>query len=596
MNAAEIIQGLGGPSTGGGCVCPVCGYDTLSVVDKEGKTLWHCSAGCGQEAVTGELTNRNLIRANGDKSAVVKVPPPWERPIEAAWPRVDENGVQLYDNVKFSDGLIPRFMPRRQKNGKTVWDLKGVRHVLYRLPELMQAVKDGLTIYICEGEKDTDNLLKAGAKHALRATTPGAAESWRDEYAEFFKGADCVVLQDNDVSGERFVNRVCNSLQGVAGQLRSMLLPDLLKKGDISDWLESGNSVGDLVLLTNSTAEWKPAQTTTADIKWANMTEAGRKIGDVEWLFPSMLPYGYLSCLAAVSKGMKSALALLLVDVATKGGKDNAWPGYPHMISGPTEPGYAIWCETEGRMGINYQRAREFGISTDRIILPLPGDEQLKPFQIDNDRHMDLLRKAAEKYKPRLIVLDSLGASHAQKENDPTVGRMLANLQTIAQDNKAAGLVLHHLRKAPKEGRMEIAMDDLRGTSAIPAACVSIIGIDQPDLTSQVRRVQLIAGNLSPAEPSFGIEWEGNDLLICEPPKPPRRDAQVAGAEEILLKLLNDNPNGVLSSHAKREVESQSISWYAGKRALNKLGARTARDPKLGGSWYWTLQKMPWEV
>ena len=49
--------------------------------------------------------------------------------------------------------------PPRQVSGRWVYDLKGIRRVLYNLPALLAANADA-PIFIVEGERDADNLMK----------------------------------------------------------------------------------------------------------------------------------------------------------------------------------------------------------------------------------------------------------------------------------------------------------------------------------------------------------------------------------------------------------------------------------------------------
>ena len=90
-----------------------------------------------------------------------------------------------------------RFRQRRPDgNGGWIWDTKGVRtHVLYRLPALIEAVTAGQRVLITEGERDCNTAVALG----FAATTmPGGVSKWRSEYDEFFRGADVVIVSDND--------------------------------------------------------------------------------------------------------------------------------------------------------------------------------------------------------------------------------------------------------------------------------------------------------------------------------------------------------------------------------------------------------------
>jgi len=108
------------------------------------------------------------------------------------------------------------------------WSLDGVRRVLYNLPAVTQAEK----VYLVEGEKDADNLTKIG----LTATTsPGGANNWRPEYADYLSGKKVVIIPDQDKAGYEYAKAAATSLQGKA-DVSCILLPDGVK--DISDWLK----------------------------------------------------------------------------------------------------------------------------------------------------------------------------------------------------------------------------------------------------------------------------------------------------------------------------------------------------------------------
>ena len=72
MNAAAIIEALGGPCLPDTCVCPLCGYQTLHIEDKNGKTLWNCLATCGKEAVTSALMDRGLLGRGAPRGAAAR--------------------------------------------------------------------------------------------------------------------------------------------------------------------------------------------------------------------------------------------------------------------------------------------------------------------------------------------------------------------------------------------------------------------------------------------------------------------------------------------------------------------------------------------
>jgi hypothetical protein len=167
----------------------------------------------------------------------------------------DANGKLLFQVCRTND---KRFFQRRPDgDGGWINGLGNIKPVLYRLPELLQAVQRGEMVFIPEGEKDVNNLARLG----LAATTnPMGAGKWRDHYGDCLKGASCVILPDNDDPGRKHAEQVARSLHGKAASVKILELPGLPPKGDVSDWLAAGHAKEDLLRLVEAAREWEPAK------------------------------------------------------------------------------------------------------------------------------------------------------------------------------------------------------------------------------------------------------------------------------------------------------------------------------------------------
>ena len=87
--------------------------------------------------------------------------------------------------------------------------------MLYRLPEVLRAVRAGKTVHITEGEKDADAIVEAGG---VATCNPGGAGKWRDEYASPLAGAQSVkVWADKDLSDRRFLLQSCRLFMSEVG-------------------------------------------------------------------------------------------------------------------------------------------------------------------------------------------------------------------------------------------------------------------------------------------------------------------------------------------------------------------------------------------
>ena len=246
-------------------------------------------------------------------------------------------------------------------------------------------------------------------------------------------------------------------------------------------------------------------------------------------------------------KSMKSAVALHFARIITQGGL--TWPdGSP----GPEEPGYVLWLEAEVKHGVHIQRIQKFGIDPSRMLIPKHDSDKLKPVHINNAAHMELVHQYAMKFKPKLIVLDSMAASlPGIRENDSAGATHLTDFQGICQESGAAGLVVAHLRKAGKDGRVDVALDDIRGSSAYAAVPLSIIGLDSPNPEDPRKRLKLVDSNLSTIFPSYGVTWSDDGrggwqiTFDDDPPRKPdtRGEGQRGNRDSIredILKLLKD--------------------------------------------------------
>jgi hypothetical protein len=149
----------------------------------------------------------------------------------ATYDYTDESGKLLYQCCRYE----PKDFRQRRPDGKggCIWNLDGVRRVLYRLPEVLKAQ----SVCVTEGEKDADNLCSLGF---TATTNPYGAGKWRNEFTETLRGKDVVVFSDvgdEGGAGERHTAQVIQSLSGRAKSIKRMTLPD--GSHDVSDYIAS---------------------------------------------------------------------------------------------------------------------------------------------------------------------------------------------------------------------------------------------------------------------------------------------------------------------------------------------------------------------
>lgn len=209
-------------------------HNSLSVGEGDGgKALLFCHAGCEYKCILSALG----MASNGNAP----------RRIVKAYDYLDERGVLLYQSVRYE----PKdFRVRRPDgNGGYINNIQGVRTVLYRLLEVRKA-QPNQTVLIVEGEKDADRLTELGF---IATTNVGGAGTWRDEYSEELRGLHTAILIDNDDAGRSRGDKVARALVGIAASVKIVELPNLPPGGDVSDWLDAGNTPESLLDLIAAT-------------------------------------------------------------------------------------------------------------------------------------------------------------------------------------------------------------------------------------------------------------------------------------------------------------------------------------------------------
>ena len=157
-----------------------------------------------------------------------------------------EDGTLLYYQVRYEPKTFRPMMP----DGSSQLT---VGRVLYRLPQLLEAIRKQSFIYIVEGEKDADRLWDEG----MAATTAGSATAWDATDTKPLRVAwGVVAVPDNDDAGEAWLNTVASDLAPWVRSFQVLRLPDMDEHGDVSDCYDAGNT--NLGLLRVNAPKWTP--------------------------------------------------------------------------------------------------------------------------------------------------------------------------------------------------------------------------------------------------------------------------------------------------------------------------------------------------
>lgn len=171
-----------------------------------------------------------------------KPTPPGE--LIATYIYTDESGQLLFEVQRFLDRVSGRRSFRQRHEtaiGGWINNIRGIRRVPYRLPDLIAARQRNEQILIVEGEKDVENCFDILGPATCNPMGAGKWPKMADELNPHFQDADVIIIGDNDEAGHAHALDVVNALQSVARSVRMLDLktfwPDCPHKGDISDWI-----------------------------------------------------------------------------------------------------------------------------------------------------------------------------------------------------------------------------------------------------------------------------------------------------------------------------------------------------------------------
>lgn len=286
--------------------------DSLSIKEgDDGRALLTCHADCGLRDIVNALgldmvdlfahngrasrgAAKKATKKGGDREKILTTD---ELPDGTYWEFTSPAGEVLYVQRhkreyyrKVGDGLW--------KGGEGA--LNGVERVLYNLPELVDGVRAGKTVYHLEGPKDVET---ARARLGVVATTSGSTSSWRPEFRAHYTGADVVVIPDNDAPGRKYVDTVARDVLRVARSVKVVELPGLAEGEDLTDWLDAGHTAEEFFALVETSASYGPEE----EKPWPEPAPVEIRLPDVMEFDASLLPGPLRAWVEDVSARMDNA-------------------------------------------------------------------------------------------------------------------------------------------------------------------------------------------------------------------------------------------------------------------------------------------------
>ena len=445
--------------------------------EERGKIYLRCFAGCSFEDILGELeltAGQLRLGANGAggsrRQAVASHPTNGTGPTRGEstkggkaegkeverYPYTDEEGRVLYYNIRYE----PKDFRLADKNGKRANMPKNMRWVPYNLPAVIEAVAQGRTVFWVEGERDVKSLAAEGE---VATTNAGGANRPLDpEWAEFFVGADVVIVCDNDKPGRSYGRAVARLLVNSAKSIRTTVSATPQPKSDVTDHLRAGYSLDqlrDTPMRSVRRTRWTVAQVMATHPE------------PLRWVFPGIIPEG-LTLLVGAPKVGKSWLNIdLMVALAL---------GCPKEVfdwGQSIEPTSNLYLALEDPQRRLYSRLRQVSRGLRIPKGGMPGEIWLDLPPIEKGGKEEIERYLDAHPDARVVLVDVLAKVRGGGNPEDRGGLYQADyaavsiLKEIADDYGVGVVVTHHDRKKTDEDFLNM----VSGTKGVTGAADTIL-------------------------------------------------------------------------------------------------------------------------
>jgi DNA polymerase len=517
----------------------------------------------------------------------------------AAYIYRDAGGNPYLKVVRTSAKQFPQY---HWDNGRWMKGKPAGPKIPYRLPELL-AAPPSEPVWICEGEKDADNVAALG----LIATTnsEGAGkDKWTVDLNKWFAGKrTAYILEDNDDDGPRHTREVASALQDIVPELRIVSFLELPVKGDVSDWIEAGGTREELIARAKAAPRSLPngyVLVRASDIVPRAM----------DWLWYGHILRGSQELLTGIPGGGKSQIHCALVAFATTG---SAWPDGCNGIPA----GNVIMLTAEDCLDQTIvPRLIAAGADRDRVFI-------LKKIRKDNKERMFLLHEDLEQLEQmirnvgdvRLITIDPITAYMGGKVDSHRATDVRDQLGPLADLAERTNVALSAITHPPKHSTQR-AIDHFIGSQAfIAAARIGHMAIEEIDedehghrgptgrslftnpKNNVCRKMPTLAYRITEKQVDGDIKaacvvWEESVDITADQAVAAATISKERGQQSnVVMFLLNILANGPVPVAV---VEERAAASGFSKDQLNRARRKMSVVPfkekgKLEGRWFWAL-------
>lgn len=387
--------------------------------------------------------DENDYGRNNDRDQWTPIKDDEGRPIPPShiYKYTDAEGTVLYEVLRIlkpnGKKTFVQRQPDPEKPGRYKWNLHGVTRVLYHLPEVLEAVRNGETIFVVEGEKDVESWRRRGFVATCGAMGAG---KWEPEYTDALAASNVVVVADADTPGRDHARLVKERLDEVGCVVA--IWEAMTGCKDSTDHFEAGGTVDSFIETVPAVVEGKESY--GMDI----LDAIEREVKPSSFVIPHVLAAGDRWLLTGFEGHGKSTFCRQLAVMVAAGihpwtGKDME-PQKVMVVDSENHPDQVLesWQDMIGR-------AARLGRPVQRGMLILQ-EEWDNEINLNESTGKRWLLERVQAHQPKLVVIGPLyNLANKDLSEHTVVNEMKSAINEARGISGCAFIMEHH---APHRG------------------------------------------------------------------------------------------------------------------------------------------------
>lgn len=506
--------------------------------------------------------------------------------LEATYPYTDSAGEELYEVVRYRESNGKKtFRIRRPDGDGYQWSLGDVAPVPYNLPGVVHS-DDLVPVWVVEGEKDVDRLVELGQVATCNHGGTGQTQLW-ERFAHHLKDRDVYIVPDNDPPGRDHALAVAAFAFPHARMVKVVDLPNMPAKGDVSDYLDLGQTLDDLTALAKTAIPWTP-EAAEADAELdldATAADLIRLDAKVSWAWKGWIVKAHLNVLASEPGIGKTRMIL---DLARRVALGLPWPdGSPQTFPAGSS---TLWVPADNQHSELATLPEAFGFPPELLYLNATRRNPFIGTMLDSEEDLRDFEARILRIKPALVVVDTAANATDRSQHKPEDAKAFYKpLQEIAKRSGSCLLLVAHLNAGGKPlGRR------IEGQARI------VMMLERPDPDGQPnRRKFYVRKSFDMLPPPLGVTMHerGNDYDTSPPEPAPegeggrgsgggRAGDSKAGKCQAWLYAALDLNGSMRVSDLRRQAEAEG---YSTSTLYNAMRALNVNEFELEGKKWWQL-------